>query len=61
MLGDWLRRCAAVVARGASLTTVRQPMEAMGSLAVNVIMEGINAKLEKREVNIGDTRSIRNW
>jgi LacI family transcriptional regulator len=35
-----------------SLTTVRQPMEAMGGLAVNIIMEGINAALEKREWNI---------
>ena len=35
-----------------SLTTVRQPMEAMGGLAVNIIMEGINASLEKREWNI---------
>jgi DNA-binding LacI/PurR family transcriptional regulator len=34
-----------------SLTTVRQPLEAMGSLAVNIIMEGINAGLEKREWN----------
>jgi DNA-binding LacI/PurR family transcriptional regulator len=32
-----------------SLTTVRQPLEAMGSLAVNIVMEGINAGLEKRE------------
>lgn len=32
-----------------SLTTVRQPMEAMGGLAVNIVMEGINAALEKRE------------
>ena len=32
-----------------SLTTVRQPMEAMGCLAVNLVMEGINAALEKRE------------
>lgn len=32
-----------------SLTTVRQPMEAMGGLAVNLVMEGINAALEKRE------------
>src|SRR6202049_3235256 len=31
-----------------SLTTVRQPMEAMGGLAVNIVMEGINAALEKR-------------
>jgi LacI family transcriptional regulator len=35
-----------------SLTTVRQPMEAMGELAVNIIMEGVNASLEKREWNI---------
>jgi LacI family transcriptional regulator len=35
-----------------SLTTVRQPMEAMGGLAVNIVMEGINAALEKRDWNI---------
>jgi LacI family transcriptional regulator, galactose operon repressor len=35
-----------------SLTTVRQPLEGMGGLAVNIIMEGINAGLEKREWNI---------
>jgi DNA-binding LacI/PurR family transcriptional regulator len=35
-----------------SLTTVRQPLEAMGGLAVNIIMEGINAGLEKREWSI---------
>src|SRR6202035_2363054 len=35
-----------------SLTTVRQPMEAMGELAVNIVMEGIKAWLEKREWNI---------
>ena len=32
-----------------SLTTVRQPMEAMGSSAGNIVVEGINAVLEKRE------------
>jgi LacI family transcriptional regulator len=32
-----------------SLTTVRQPMEAMGGIAVNIVMDGINAGLEKRE------------
>jgi LacI family transcriptional regulator, galactose operon repressor len=32
-----------------SLTTVRQPLEAMGNLAVNMVMEGINAKVEKRD------------
>lgn len=33
-----------------ALTTVRQPMEAMGSSAVGIIVEGINAVLEKRGV-----------
>ena len=32
-----------------SLTTVRQPLEAMGNLAVNMVMEGINAGIEKRD------------
>src|ERR1043166_2882189 len=35
-----------------SLTTVRQPLEAMGTLAVNIIMEGIDAAQEKRDWNI---------
>jgi LacI family transcriptional regulator len=35
-----------------SLTTVRQPLEAMGSLAVNIVMEGVNAGLEKRDWTI---------
>ncbi len=35
-----------------SLTTVRQPMEAMGGLAVNIVMEGINATLEKRDWSV---------
>src|ERR1700676_2286186 len=35
-----------------SLTTIRQPMEAMGGLAVNIVMDGINATLEKREWNV---------
>jgi LacI family transcriptional regulator len=35
-----------------SLTTVRQPLEAMGGLAVNIIMDGINAGLEKREWSV---------
>ena len=34
-----------------SLTTVRQPMEAMGASAVGIVVEGINAVLEKREVS----------
>jgi LacI family transcriptional regulator len=33
-----------------SLTTVRQPMEAMGSLAVSLVADRINSALEKREV-----------
>jgi len=33
-----------------SLTTVRQPMETMGTSAVGVVLDGINAVLEKREV-----------
>jgi len=32
-----------------SLTTVRQPMEALGSAAVGIVMEGINAAAEDRE------------
>ncbi|HZQ95932.1 MAG TPA: LacI family DNA-binding transcriptional regulator [Candidatus Sulfotelmatobacter sp.] len=32
-----------------SLTTVRQPMEAMGMSAVGIVIEGINAVLDKRE------------
>jgi LacI family transcriptional regulator len=32
------------------LTTVRQPMEAMGADAVGIVLEGINCVLEKREV-----------
>jgi DNA-binding LacI/PurR family transcriptional regulator len=33
-----------------SLTTVRQPMEAMGASAVGIVVDGINAVLEKRDV-----------
>jgi len=33
-----------------ALTTVRQPMESMGSLAVSLVADGINCVLEKREV-----------
>jgi LacI family transcriptional regulator len=32
-----------------ALTTVRQPMEALGTAAVGIIMEGINAAIEDRE------------
>jgi len=34
------------------LTTVRQPMESMGSAAVDIIAEAIKAKLEKRDFSI---------
>jgi len=33
------------------LTTVRQPMEAMGSMAVSIVVEDINAVVEKRELS----------
>src|SRR6201993_1841394 len=33
-----------------SLTTVRQPMEAMGISAVGIVLDGINAVLEKRDI-----------
>jgi LacI family transcriptional regulator len=32
------------------LTTVRQPMEAMGAGAVGIVLEGVNSVLEKRDV-----------
>jgi LacI family transcriptional regulator, galactose operon repressor len=34
-----------------SLTTVRQPLETMGSQAVSIVVDGINAVLEKREAS----------
>ena len=40
-----------------SLTTIRQPLEAMGNLAVNIIMEGINANQEKRDWTITHHRT----
>jgi len=33
------------------LTTIRQPMEAMGAMAANLVIEGINGVLEKREIS----------
>jgi LacI family transcriptional regulator len=33
------------------LTTVRQPMESMGATAVSIVVDGINAALEKREIS----------
>jgi LacI family transcriptional regulator len=35
-----------------SLTTVRQPLEAMGAFSVSIVMEGINAALDKRDIPI---------
>ena len=32
-----------------ALTTVRQPMEALGAAAVGIVLEGINAAIEERE------------
>jgi DNA-binding LacI/PurR family transcriptional regulator len=40
-----------------SLTTVRQPLEAMGNLAVNIVMEGINTAQEKRDWVISHHRT----
>jgi LacI family transcriptional regulator len=40
-----------------SLTTVRQPLETMGNLAVNVILEGITASQEKRDWTISHQRT----
>jgi DNA-binding LacI/PurR family transcriptional regulator len=34
-----------------ALTTVRQPMESMGASAVGIVLDGINAVLEKREIS----------
>jgi LacI family transcriptional regulator, galactose operon repressor len=35
------------------LTTVRQPLEAMGQLAATIALDGVNAVLEKRKVEAG--------
>ena len=40
-----------------SLTTIRQPLETMGNLAVNTILEGINASQEKRDWAISHHRT----
>jgi len=39
-----------------ALTTVRQPMEAMGASAVGVVIKGINALLEQRKVTASHRR-----
>jgi LacI family transcriptional regulator len=41
-----------------SLTTVRQPMEAMGASAVGIVVDGINAVLEKRDVAVAVHRKV---
>ncbi|MBZ5701409.1 MAG: LacI family transcriptional regulator [Acidobacteriia bacterium] len=40
-----------------ALTTVRQPLEAMGALAVSIVMDGINAATEKRAAPVVHRRS----
>ena len=40
-----------------SLTTVRQPMEAMGASAVGIVVDGINGVLEKREISATPSQS----
>jgi DNA-binding LacI/PurR family transcriptional regulator len=35
-----------------ALTTVRQPLEMMGNIAVGLIMEGISAAAEEREFEV---------
>ena len=35
-----------------SLTTVRQPMEALGSAAVGIVLDAINATIEEREFEV---------
>jgi len=39
----------------AFLTSVRHAHGGMGGLAVNIVMEGINAALEKRDWNVGES------
>ncbi|MGA9528763.1 MAG: LacI family DNA-binding transcriptional regulator [Terriglobales bacterium] len=34
-----------------SLTTIRQPMEVMGAMATSIVLEGINAVVDKREMH----------
>ncbi|MGB7584558.1 MAG: substrate-binding domain-containing protein, partial [Terriglobales bacterium] len=34
-----------------ALTTIRQPMEVMGTIAVSTALDGVNAVLEKRQVS----------
>jgi LacI family transcriptional regulator len=40
-----------------SLTTIRQPMEAMGELAAGIVIEGMNAVQEKRGVRAAHRKS----
>ncbi len=41
-----------------SLTTVRQPMAAMGASAVGIVVDGINAVVEKREIGAAVHRKV---
>ncbi|MBS1840852.1 MAG: substrate-binding domain-containing protein, partial [Acidobacteria bacterium] len=40
-----------------SLTTVRQPLETMGDLAVNAVLDGSNASQEKRDWTISHQKT----
>jgi LacI family transcriptional regulator len=41
-----------------ALSTVRQPMQAMGAAAVGIVIDGINAVLEKREIAPASHRKV---
>ena len=41
-----------------SLTTIRQPLETMGTMAVNIVMDEITANREKREVNVVHLKTV---
>jgi DNA-binding LacI/PurR family transcriptional regulator len=41
-----------------SLTTVRQPMEALGNAAVGIILEGVNAAVEERELKASHRKLV---
>jgi LacI family transcriptional regulator len=41
-----------------SLTTVRQPMEAMGASAASIVVDGINRVVEKREIAAAAHRKV---
>ena len=41
-----------------SLTTVRQPLEAMGALSVSIVMEGIHAAVEQRDIPVVHHKAV---